>query len=133
MRKLRGLFVRFSGLFDKQRRDRELSQEIESHLQLHIEDNVQSGMKPEESRRQAIIKLGGVESTKEAYRDQRGFPWLETVLQDLRYATRMLLKNRGFTTVVVLTLALGIGATTAIFSVINIVILNPVPGPEPDR
>lgn len=133
MRKLLGWLLRFGGSFNKRGNDRELADEIESHLQMHIEDNLRSGMSPEEARRQAMISLGGIESTKEAYRDQRGFPWLETVFQDLHYATRMLLKNRGFTTVVVVTLALGIGATTAIFSVINIVILNPVPGPEPDR
>ena len=78
MSRLRELFLRFGGLFNKQRKDRDLDDEIESHLQMHIEDNLRAGMSPEEARRQAMIRLGGIESTKEAYRDQRGLPMLET-------------------------------------------------------
>jgi hypothetical protein len=72
------------GLFGKERRDAELAEELESHLQMHIEDNLRAGMTPEEARRAALIQLGGLESVKEAYRDQRGVPWLETLIQDLR-------------------------------------------------
>ena len=77
MRALRAWFVRFGGLFGKRRRDRELAAELESHLQMQIEDNVRAGMTPEEARRQALISLGGVEQAKEIYRDRRGLPWLE--------------------------------------------------------
>ena len=96
MRWLRAWFLRLGGLFHRERRDRELAEELESHIQLHMEDNLRAGMTPEEARRDALISLGGVESVKEAYRDQRGVPWLETMIRDLRYGARMLWKNPGF-------------------------------------
>jgi putative ABC transport system permease protein len=133
MRRLRGWIVRFGGLFNKQGKDRELDEEIESHLQMQIEDNLCLGMTREEARRHAMIKLGGIESTKEAYRDQRGLPLVETLLQDVRYGARMLHKNPAFTAVAVLTLAICIGANLAIFAVVDAILVRSLPLPHADR
>jgi predicted permease len=125
--------MRLGGLFNKQRNDRELEEEIESHLRMHIEDNLRSGMTLEEARRQALITLGGIESTKEACRDQRGLPWLEALWQDVRYGARQLHKNPGFTVIAVLTFAICIGVNLVIFAVIEAILVRSLPFPEPDR
>lgn len=132
-KRLRAGFLRLAGLFRKPRRDAEFAAELESHLQLHIEDNLRAGMTPEAARRDAVLKLGGVEQTKENYRDRRGLPFLETLLQDLRFAVRRLRKSPGFMAVVVLTLALGIGANTAIFTLIDAVMLKSLPVTNPEQ
>jgi putative ABC transport system permease protein len=133
MRHLSVWFQRLAGIFHKQRQDAELAEELESHLQLNIEDNLRAGMTLETARRDALIRLGGLEQAKEQYRDQRGFPLLESLLRDLRFGVRLLGKDRTFTAMAVLTLALGIGANTAIFGLVDSAFLRGLPFREPER
>jgi predicted permease len=133
VRQIRGWMARFFGMLNRGRREREFAEELESHLAMHIEDNLRVGMSPEEARRQALIKLGGATLTQELHREQRGLPMLETLLQDMRFGLRMLRKNPGFSFVAILTLALGIGANTAIFGVVDRLLVRALPVNEPQQ
>jgi predicted permease len=133
MSSLRAWCFRFKGLFNKERKDRELAEELEAHVRMHTEENVRLGMTSVAARRDALIKLGGLDQTKEKYREGRGLPMLESVLQDFRFGFRMLRKSPGFTTIAILTLTFGIGANIAIFSVIDRLLLNLFPFPQPER
>ena len=133
MRQLRAWLVRFKGLFRKTSRERELAAEIESHLQMHIDDNVRAGMSEQEARRVAVMKLGGIDQTKEAYRDRSTIPFLESIVQDLRFTLRQLRKNPAFTFTATAMIALGLGASVAIFAFVDAALIKPLPYRNPSR
>ena len=128
-----GFLSRFRALFRKGPLDEELSAEMQVHLELLAEDNLRRGMSPEEARYAAKRQFGGVEQIKEELRELRGLPFVEAFVQDMRFGLRMLVKNPGFTAVSVLTLALGIGATTAVFSVVDRILFRSLPYADEGR
>jgi predicted permease len=124
---LRAWLRRLAGLVPNDRRERDFRDEIESHLQMHVDDNIRSGMSPELARRDAALRLGGVEPTKEAWRERSTIPALEHLIQDAGYAIRQLRQHPGFTGTAILTLALGTGASVAIFAFVDAALLKPLP------
>ena len=133
MRAVRAFLLRLTGVFDKGRKDLELAEELESHLRMQIEDNLRSGMTPGQARRVALLKSGGVELAKETCRDRRGLPVLETAIRDLHHTLRLLSRSPAFTLVAVLSLALGIGANTAIFTLLDQLMLRRLPVKHPEQ
>jgi predicted permease len=128
------LFIhRLCGLFLKRKMERDLEDEIRAHLDMQIEDNLRLGMSPEEARYEALRKFGGVERVKESYRDRSSLSTVDSTLQDIRYGLRMLWKDKGFTAVALFSLALGIGANTAIFSLVDAVLIKTLPVKNPER
>ena len=132
MRKLRALWLRLRALVGRRGQD-ELTDELESVVQMHVDENLRAGMTPNEARRQALIKMGGVEQVRQAVRDRTGLPSLEVFGRDLKYATRALLRTPGFTTVSIVVMAIGIGASVSLFTVVHSILLRPLPFPNSDR
>src|SRR5580704_14201252 len=131
MKVLRRLSVRLSNFVTKRNADERLQEEIADHLAFQTEENMRAGMSSAEARRQAALKLGSAEVIREQHHAEQSLPFFENLLFDLRYAIRMLLRSPGFSLIAIATMALGVGATTAIYSVIDATLLHPLPYPNP--
>ncbi|MGD0733815.1 MAG: ABC transporter permease [Terracidiphilus sp.] len=130
---MRVLLSRCAALLGKRKLDADLDDEVRTHIEFAVEENLRKGMGPNEARTAALREFGGVTQVKEQYREQRGFPFFETLGRDVRYALRQLSKSPGFTLTAVLTLAIGIGGVTAVYSVVEAVLLRPLPFDDPSR
>ncbi|MBV9268939.1 MAG: ABC transporter permease [Acidobacteriaceae bacterium] len=133
MRRVRALLSRIGWLAHRRRLEADLNDELRSVLECEVEANVRRGMSEEEARRQALIRIGGLEQIKESYRERAGLPGIEAFWMDLRHAFRLLRKNPAYTAAAIVTLALGIGANTIMFSIVNAVLLKPLPYPGAER
>jgi predicted permease len=128
---MRSFFLRLVAFFRKRPLDGDFAEELNSHVALLIDENIARGMTPEEARRKALIELGGVEQITELHRETRSLPFLESLAQDLRYALRTLRRDVGFATFTILIVGLGVGASCTIFSVVNTLLVHPLPFREP--
>jgi putative ABC transport system permease protein len=133
MKALRRMFLRLTGSMTRRRDEARLRTEIDEHLAQQTAANLHAGMSAEEAQRQAVLKFGAVEAIKDDYRSQQTLPFFEELLRNLRYAMRTLRRNPTFAAVAILTLALGVGANTAMFAVVNAVLLKPLPFNDPER
>lgn len=133
MRRLRALWMRLGGLFTRERAGDEFDVELKSHIEEHVGEAIRAGMSPAEARRQALVRLGGAEQARQAYRDRATVPALEGLARDLRYALRGLRRNPVFAITAIVTLALGIGATTAVFSVVDRILFRGLPYAHPEQ
>jgi hypothetical protein len=131
VRFLRRFLIRLSNFVTRRSTDQRLREEIAEHLAFQTEENLRTGMSPAEARRQARLKLGAAEAIREDHHAEQSLPFVENLFQDLRFAVRMLLRSPGFSLIVIATMALGVGATTAIYSVIDATLLHPLPYPHP--
>ncbi len=133
MRRLRALWMRVRGVLGERRDENDFDAELASHIEQHTDEGVRAGLTLEEARRQALLRLGGTEQTRQAYRDRATLPWLENLLRDVRYAFRGFRRNPVFAVTAIFTLALGIGATTAVFSVVDRILFRSLPYAHDDR
>jgi len=133
MDSLRRLLQRLRSVFPNPQMDHDLDAEMAAHLDLAIEENIQRGMAPKEARRRALVRFAGVEQARQQHRESRGLPWLDVLMQDLRFTFRTMRRDRGFTIIAVVILALGIGSNIAVFSVVNTILLRPLPFRDPQN